>query len=184
MTLTFRVCFYTPSFSAVYRVFSFNLLCCTPPVMLVHPDRLRLLTLMYRAWHALYWSNLLSSFFSEASLPYPILSFSFWILPLPKFTLPWSVFPSWPVSNLSYSTVWLEPTLYFPVCTTVTESKLSLLATQQATKSKRPGVKARNPILFGEPTDQEDGRLMSLNNHLVEARFLYGSEMGGCEETK
>ena len=70
------------------------------------------------------------------------------------------------------------------MCTTVTESKLSLLATQQATKSKRPGVKARNPTLFGEPTDQEDGRLMSLNNHLVEARFLYGSEMGGCEETK
>ena len=38
MTLTFRVCFYTLSFSAVERFFFFNLLCCTPPVMLVHPD--------------------------------------------------------------------------------------------------------------------------------------------------
>ena len=120
--------------------------------------------------------QLASSFFSEASLPYPIFSISFWILSLPKFTLPWSACPSWPVSNLSYCTVWLEPTLYFPVCTTVTESKLSLLATQQANKSKRQGVKARNPTLFGEPTDQEDGRLMSLNNHLVEA-WMPGSFM-------
>ena len=73
------------------------------------------------------------------------------------------------------------------MCTTVTESKLSLLATQQANKSKRQGVKARNPTLFGEPTDQEDGRLMSLNNHLVEA-WMPGSFMDqrwwGSEEAK
>ena len=47
-----------------------------------------------------------------------------------KFTLRWSAHPSWPVSNLSYCTVWLEPTLHFPVCITVTESKVSLLTTQ------------------------------------------------------
>ena len=112
MTLTFRVCFYTLSFSAVERFFFFNLLCCTPPVMLVHPDRLCLLTLTYRAWHALYWSNLLSSFFSEASLPHLIFSFSFWILPLPK------VYPSLvspPLlaclkSFLLYRLAWTHPT--------------------------------------------------------------------------
>ena len=112
MTLTFRVCFYTLSFSAVYRFFFFNLLCCTPPVILVHPDRLCLLILTYRVWHALYCFNLLSSFFSETSLPYPIFSFSFWILPLPK------VYPSLvspPLlaclkSFLPYHLTWTHPT--------------------------------------------------------------------------
>ena len=33
-------------------------------------------------------------------------------------------------------------------------------------ESRRPGVEARMR-LFGKPADQEDGRLMSQNNHLI-----------------
>ena len=37
-------------------------------------------------------------------------------------------------------------------------------------------------LLFREPDDQRDSRVMSNNNHFVreglEARFFYGSEMG------
>jgi len=32
---------------------------------------------------------------------------------------------------------------------------------------KRRGVEARNTTLFGKLPDQEDGRLMSQNNHLI-----------------
>ena len=32
---------------------------------------------------------------------------------------------------------------------------------------KRQGVEARNMTLFGKLADQEDGRIMSQNNHLV-----------------
>ena len=59
----------------------------------------------------------------------------------------------------------------------VTKSKLALLATRQANKSKRrQGVKARNTTLFRKPADREDGRLTSQNNHLVEA-WMPGSFM-------
>ena len=33
--------------------------------------------------------------------------------------------------------------------------------------TERQGVEARNTTLFGEPADQEEGRLMSQNNRLV-----------------
>ena len=49
----------------------------------------------------------------------------------------------------------------------MTESKLSLLTTPKANESERRGVEARNMTLFGEPADQEDGKLMSQNNPLV-----------------
>ena len=51
--------------------------------------------------------------------------------------------------------------------TSVTESKLTLLATWEASESKGQSVEARNMTLFRKPADQEDGRLMSQNNHLV-----------------
>ena len=49
----------------------------------------------------------------------------------------------------------------------MTESKLSLLTPPKANESERRGVEARNMTLFGEPADQEDGKLMSQNNPLV-----------------
>ena len=62
----------------------------------------------------------------------------------------------------------------------VTRSKLVLLATTQANKSKRRGVGPRNTTLFREPADQ-DGRLKSQTTILsgLDARFFYASEMGG-----
>ena len=51
--------------------------------------------------------------------------------------------------------------------TSVTESKLTLLAARQANKSERQGVEARNMNLLEKPADQEDGRLISQSNHLV-----------------
>ena len=54
-----------------------------------------------------------------------------------------------------------------PASQPVTKSKLTLLAAQQANKSERQGVEARNMTLFEKPADQEDGRLMSQSNHLV-----------------
>ena len=40
--------------------------------------------------------------------------------------------------------------------------------------------------LFRKLADREDGRLMAPNNHfqVLNARFFYGSEMRGNEETK
>ena len=40
--------------------------------------------------------------------------------------------------------------------------------------------------LFGKPAYQEDGRLMSQNNHLMglDASLLYKTEMGGGEEIR
>ena len=49
----------------------------------------------------------------------------------------------------------------------MTESKFALLAIQQATKSERQGVGARNTTLFRKPADLEDGRLISQINHLI-----------------
>ena len=58
----------------------------------------------------------------------------------------------------------------------VTGSKRPLLAAQQAHKSKRRGVEARNTTLFGKLVDGEDGKLMSENNHLV-GPWMSGSFM-------
>ena len=47
--------------------------------------------------------------------------------------------------------------------------------------TERRGVKARNMTLLGKPAEQEDGRLLSQNNHLtgtLSARFFYRTEMG------
>ena len=49
----------------------------------------------------------------------------------------------------------------------VIKSQLNLPTAQQANKTKRWGVEARNVALFREPADQEDGRIMCLNNHLI-----------------
>ena len=41
--------------------------------------------------------------------------------------------------------------------------------------------------LLGKPADQEDGRLLSQNNHLtgtLSARFFSRTEMGGVEDVK
>ena len=56
--------------------------------------------------------------------------------------------------------------------TSVTKSKLALLATKQVNKSKWQGIEARNMTLFGKSTDREDGRLMSQNNCLVRVWML------------
>lgn len=50
---------------------------------------------------------------------------------------------------------------------TITESKLALLAAWEANQSERRGGEARNTTVFGEPADQEEGRLTSQNNHLT-----------------
>ena len=49
----------------------------------------------------------------------------------------------------------------------VAESTLSLLTAPKANESEKGGVEARNMTLFGEPADQEVGKLMSQNNPLV-----------------
>ena len=69
----------------------------------------------------------------------------------------------------------------------VTRSKLVLLATTKANKSKRRGVGPRNMTLFREPADQEDGRLKSQITIL--SVWMPGSFMDqrwgpGGEETK
>ena len=66
----------------------------------------------------------------------------------------------------------------------VIESKLSLLATQQANKFKRRGVEARNMTLLGKLADGEDGRLMSQNKPSywsLDASFFYRTKMGRGE---
>ena len=50
-------------------------------------------------------------------------------------------------------------------------SKLTLLTAQQANKSERQDVEARSKTLFRKPADQEDGRLMSQNNHLMDSGY-------------
>ena len=49
---------------------------------------------------------------------------------------------------------------------TITESKLTLLAAGQANESETWAVETRNMPLFVKLADQEDVRLMPLNNHL------------------
>ena len=47
--------------------------------------------------------------------------------------------------------------------------------------TERQGVEARNMTVLGKPADQEDGRLLSQNNHLtgtLSARFFSRTEMG------
>ena len=47
--------------------------------------------------------------------------------------------------------------------------------------TERRGAEARNMTLLGKPADQEDGRLLSQNNHLtrtLSARFFSRTEMG------
>ena len=51
------------------------------------------------------------------------------------------------------------------------ESKLALLTTWQANKSERWGTEAKNIIIFWKLAYQEDGRLMSQNNHLIRSKF-------------
>lgn len=129
------VCFYTPSFSTVYRFFFFNLLCCTPPVMLVHPDRLRLLLLLCMACPVLV--QLAQLFLLWGISPIPYISISFWILSLHQEIYPSLV--SLPLlaclkSFLLYCLAWTYPifsSVYY--CNWV---QLSLLTTQQANKSK------------------------------------------------
>ena len=52
---------------------------------------------------------------------------------------------------------------------TLTESKLTLHAAQQANESERRGVESRNTTVFRKQVDTEDGRLMSQSNHLLRA---------------
>ena len=73
---------------------------------------------------------------------------------------------------------------------TITESKLALLAAWEANQSERRGGEARNTTVFGEPADQEEGRLTSQNNHLTGV-WMPGSFIdqrwwgwGGGKETK
>ena len=49
------------------------------------------------------------------------------------------------------------------------ESRLTLHTAQQANKSERWGVEARNTTVFRKPVDRADGRLMSQSNHLLRA---------------
>ena len=47
--------------------------------------------------------------------------------------------------------------------------------------TERQGVEARNMTVLRKPADQEDGRLLSQNNHLtgtLSARFFSRTEMG------
>ena len=78
---------------------------------------------------------------------------------------------------------WLDTSSKAPhwLTKSVTESKLPLLATREANKSKGLGIEARKMTLFGKPANQEDGRRW----HLVRAwmpGFLWirdcGSEGG------
>ena len=63
----------------------------------------------------------------------------------------------------------------------VTESKLALLATQQASESERRGVEAKK-TLIGESADGEDGRLVPQNNHLIGV-WMSGSFMDQRERS-
>ena len=71
--------------------------------------------------------------------------------------------------------------------TFVTEFKLALLVRQEVSEFERQGVETRNVTLFGKLTQQEDGRLMPQNHHLVGV-WMLGSFMdqrwGGGEERK
>ena len=60
--------------------------------------------------------------------------------------------------------------------TFVTEFKLALLVRQEVSEFERQGVETRNMTLFGKLTQQEDGRLMSQNHHLVGV-WMLGSFM-------
>ena len=49
----------------------------------------------------------------------------------------------------------------------ISESKLTLFATREASESEGQRVEERNTTLFGKPADRKDGKLLSQNNHLV-----------------
>ena len=53
----------------------------------------------------------------------------------------------------------------------VTESKLALLAAQQANKSRDEVLGQGILILFGKPTDREDGELVPQRTILLELEF-------------
>ena len=69
----------------------------------------------------------------------------------------------------------------------VTEAKLTLLTTWQASKSGKEMLKQGIGSVFGKPADQKDGRLVSQKNHLMgfwmPVYFIEHRE-GGGEEVK
>lgn len=157
---------YSPS--QQYTVFLSILLCCTYlyisspwQITLAHPD------IPCVACPSKHWSSFAQLFsFSVSISPIPYIFHLFLNSIFTKIYLPWSACPSWPVSNLSYCTVWkTEPTLYFPVCTTVTPVKLSL------SPHNRP-INPRDKVLRQEVDGcrddwPRDDRLMSLSNILL-----------------
>ena len=50
---------------------------------------------------------------------------------------------------------------------TVLLSPSSLCSPYSRPMNRRRGAEARNTTLFGKPADREDGRLVSLKNHLM-----------------
>ena len=99
-----------------------------------------------------------------------LTSLFFFSLPLGWFSLWYSYLPLGWVRTLRWFYLLFAPSQSslegFP-SHPVIKSKLILPTAQQANKSKRRGVEARNVALFREPADQEDGRIMCLNNHLI-----------------